>query len=216
MVTGMDGETRTDTEIKRPRRKDLMAAPFVPVVLAIAVALGVRYWPKPEVPGLGSGDPSGKKAPDFALFNAQEKEDAPPVRLSKLVENGPVMVTFIPTFGCKKCLLYLEALTEQTPAFKTAGLEQIVVISPWAYEDLRNTLQVMDPVPFSILSDFETDHYGDTAAAFGMADEAGFILYGTFVIDRNMRVQFADKADEPFTEFAKLVEIARKIQNQRR
>jgi peroxiredoxin len=193
-----------------------MAAPFMPVVLALAVALGVRYWPKAEVPGLGSGDPSGKKATDFALFDAQEKEDAPPVRLSKAVENGPVVVTFIPTFGCKKCLLYLEALAEQLPAFKTAGLEQIVVISPWAYEDLRNILQSMEPVPFSILSDFEVDHFGDTAAAFGMADEAGFILYGTFVIDRNMRVQFADKADEPFTDFAKLVEVGKKMQNQRR
>jgi peroxiredoxin len=193
-----------------------MVLPFVPVVLAVGIALGVRYWPKPEAPGLGSGDATGKKAPEFVLPDAHQKEDAPPVQLSKLVEKGPVMVTFIPTFGCKKCLMYLDAITEQVPAFKEAGLEQIVVISPWTHGDLRETLQGMDPVPpFPILSDFEVDHYGDTAAAFGMEDEAGFILYGTFIVDRDMRVAFADKADEPFTDFAKLIEVGRKLTKSR-
>jgi peroxiredoxin len=187
-----------------------MVLPFVPVVLAVGVAMGVHFRPRAEVPGLGSGEVTGKKAPDFILFDAQQKEDAPPAQLSKLVKKGPVMVTYIPSFGCKKCLMYLDAVVEHVPAFKEAGLEQIVVISPGTYENLREILLGMDPAtPFPVLSDFETDHYGDTAAAFGMQDEAGFVLYGTFVIDRDMRVAFADKADEPFTDWEKLVAVGK-------
>jgi peroxiredoxin len=211
----MDSGMGTESKTKGRRRMAIMAAPFVPVVLALAVALGIRYWPKAEVGGLGAGDARGKKAPEFVLPDAQEKEDVPPVRLSKLVEKGPVVVTFIPTFGCKRCLMYLEEMAARSAELKAAGLEQIVVISPWTYENLRQTLEGMESVPFPVLSDFEEDHYGDTAAAFGMEDEGGFFPYGTFVIDQNMRVAFSDKADEPFTDWARLVEVGKGMRKAR-
>jgi len=193
------------------RRKALMAAPFVPVVVALGVALAVRQWPQAGAAGKGAGmaEPMGVKAPEFVLVDAMQKEGAPPVQLSKLVQGGPVMIIFFPTYGCKKCVLYLESVGEHLTGLKEAGMG-VVAICPTDAVALREELANMEPLPFPVLSDSQEDHGGDTARAFGMEDEGGMIPYGVFIVDRDRRVQFADKGEEPYDDFDALAEIGRK------
>lgn len=96
-------------------------------------------------PGLKVGD----KAPDFELVNAYGK----PVRLSKQLARGPVILTFYRGAWCPFCNIELHALQESYPVFKQYQA-QIIAVTPQLPD--KSLAQVKkDKFPFEILSDLD-------------------------------------------------------------
>jgi peroxiredoxin len=204
MTTSMDPASSTSPRF----RWALKVAPFVPIVVALGVALGVHFWQRAAVPTASTSTATaGSLVPDFVLYDGQEKEDAPPVRLSTLTEKGPVLIIFFPQFSCPKCRGYLSEVSELLPEFKDAGL-QIVSVCRESAAHIRGDLEIYDRYPFPVLGDFQEDHWGDVSADFGVGNGA---IYGVYIVDRQRRVQFADKADSPYGDLDALLEIGRNL-----
>lgn len=100
----------------------------------------------------------GDTAPDFDLPDASGM----PVRLSELVLNGPVVVSFYRGGWCPYCNLELRALQAALPALTEAGAA-LVAISPDAPDESLSTAEKAG-LEFSVLSDVGAE----TIIAYGL------------------------------------------------
>jgi peroxiredoxin len=100
----------------------------------------------------------GDKAPDFDLPNASGKA----IRLSELLQHGPVVVAFYRGGWCPYCNLELRALQKALPEFQKAGA-QLVAISPQTPDSSLSTQQ-KDELQFQVLS----DRHNAVARQFGL------------------------------------------------
>lgn len=89
----------------------------------------------------------GDRAPDFELPDMTGE----PVRLSDLLETGPVVVSFYRGGWCPYCNLELRALQAALPALTAAG-GTLVAISPEAPDASLSTAQ-KHSLEFAVLSD---------------------------------------------------------------
>ena len=122
------------------------ASPFTKEEFAIMKRSGERLKQAMPEPGLKIGD----KAPDFELPNAHGKN----VRLSKALENGPVVLVFYRGAWCPFCNLQLHALNKSMAMFK-AHAAQVIAITPQKPD--KSLAQVKkDGFPFEILSDLDS------------------------------------------------------------
>lgn len=89
----------------------------------------------------------GDKAPDFSLPNAVGKT----VKLSELLKNGKVILTFYRGTWCPYCNLQLGHYQKVLPAFQAAGT-QLVAISPQTPDESLN-IKEKNALQFEVLSD---------------------------------------------------------------
>jgi len=101
---------------------------------------------------------AGALAPDFALPGARGAE----VRLSALLANGPVVLTFYRGGWCPYCNLQLRAYQAALPQFRAAGAS-LVAISPERPDDTLSTAE-KNALQFEVLSDVR----GEVGAAYGL------------------------------------------------
>lgn len=177
------------------RRLAMTLLPFAPIILALATAFAARQFFKPAPP-IPIGALLGMKAPDFALQDAHKADNAPPVKLSLLVNKSPVLLVFHMGYGCKRCLLYLDALAELNQDFQQAHT-QVVAISSWPTDATRDAARDYGDFPYPLLSDPDST----IADAYGLYDEAGNALYGLFLVDSQQRIVYAQRTTTPYDEF---------------
>ena len=101
----------------------------------------------------------GDKAPDFELPNASGKT----VKLSSLLERGPVVVTWYRGAWCPYCNISLKGFQKALPEIKAEGAS-LVAISPQTPDNSLSTVE-KDGLGFEVLS----DKGNKTAHAFGVA-----------------------------------------------
>jgi peroxiredoxin len=101
----------------------------------------------------------GDKAPDFELTNATGKA----VKLSALLENGPVVVTWYRGAWCPYCNIALKGFQKVLPEIKAEGAS-LVAISPQTPDNSLSTVE-KDGLGFEVLS----DKGNKTARAYGVA-----------------------------------------------
>lgn len=90
---------------------------------------------------------TGDAAPDFTLRNARGE----PVTLSKLLANGPVVLTFYRGGWCPYCNLQLRAYQRALPELRSLGAS-LVAVSPEAPDKSLSTAQ-KNALEFEVLSD---------------------------------------------------------------
>ncbi|QAV70593.1 AhpC/TSA family protein [Salinibacterium sp. UTAS2018] len=93
----------------------------------------------------------GDTAPDFALADAEGNT----VRLSELLEKGPVAIAFYRGAWCPYCNLELKALQELLPEFRAAGAT-LVAISPQTPDESLSTEEKHN-LEFPVLSDSDLE-----------------------------------------------------------
>ncbi len=95
------------------------------------------------------GLPPGTEAPDFRLPNALGE----PVRLSDVLSQGPVVLTFYRGAWCPYCNLQLRALKQIMPRIERHGAELIAITPQKPDASLEQVAE--DGYPFEILSDLD-------------------------------------------------------------
>lgn len=103
----------------------------------------------------------GDKAPDFTLKDATGK----PVALSKLLEAGPVVLTWYRGGWCPYCNITLAALQQALPEIRSSGA-RLVALTPELPDKSLSTTE-KNHLEFAVLSDL--DH--KVARQYGIAFE---------------------------------------------
>lgn len=170
----------------------------------------------------------GAKAPDFSLKNPQGKT----IKLSTMLKNGPVILTFYRGAWCPYCNLQLHQLKQALPQFKQYGAT-VVAITPQMPDKSVGQFK-QDGFPFEVLSDLdykvikaynllwevspELDAtykraFGLDVASFNGAGRLGLPIPGTFVIDPAgiVRAAFADSDYKKRMEPADILAALQKL-----
>ena len=129
---------------------------------------------------LSAGDP----APDFTARNQHGES----ITLSEL-RGEPVVVIFYPWAFSGICTGELCQLRDELGSYTAAGV-QVVAVSTDPVFSLK-AFRAQEGFDFPLLSDFWP--HGTTAQAYGAFNEkAGMALRGTFLIDVDGKVAFAE------------------------
>ncbi len=133
----------------------------------------------------GQGLPVGVVAPDFTVPDANKT----PVVLSSFRGRQPVLLVFYPFAFSSVCTAELCQLRDDLSDFTDAGV-QVLAISTDTPQSLR-AWGVQQNYPFPLLSDFWP--HGAVARAYDVFFErAGMALRGTFLIDADGIIRFAE------------------------
>jgi peroxiredoxin len=194
----------------RQRRLLGILVPFVPVVLALAVAFIARNYQKSSPRPMAPAAPviEGMPAPDFALQDGHKGDNDAPVKLSDLAKKSPVLLVFHRGFdSCSRCFRLLLWLAELNGDFQKQHV-QIVAIAPWTTEHTREAVENYGDFPFPLLADAE----GDVARTYGLEDVDGNLLYGLFLVDSQQKIVFAQRTlDASEVDPMQVLEIARTL-----
>jgi mycoredoxin-dependent peroxiredoxin len=126
----------------------------------------------------------GDTAPDFSLPD----QDKQVVSLAEL-RGAPVLVVFYPFAFSGTCTGELCQLRDELSTYTDAGV-QVVAISTDPTFALK-AFREKEGLSFPLLSDFWP--HGATAQAYGVFnDKAGMALRGTFLVDAEGKVAFAE------------------------
>ena len=126
----------------------------------------------------------GEAAPDFSLPDTH----GTPVRLSDL-RGGPVALVFYPFAFSSVCTGELCQLRDELAAFVDAGV-QVLAISTDTSQSLK-AWGTEQGFQFPLLSDFWP--HGEVAKAYDVFfDKAGMALRGTFLVDVDGVIRFAE------------------------
>ena len=126
----------------------------------------------------------GDVAPDFSLPD----QDRQVVSLAEL-RGRPVLVVFYPFAFSGICTGELCQLRDELTTYTDAGV-QVVAISTDPVFSLK-AFKAQEGLEFPLLSDFWP--HGATAQAYGVFnDKAGMALRGTFLVDADGKVAFAE------------------------
>jgi peroxiredoxin len=107
----------------------------------------------------------GDNAPDFELNNALHH----PVKLSALLKNGPVILSWYRGGWCPYCNIQLRHLQNYLPQFKALGAT-LVAISPELPDSSLNTKE-KNNLAFEVLTDYNSDVARQFRIAFTLNDE---------------------------------------------
>lgn len=169
----------------------------------------------------------GAKAPDFTLPNAAGGE----VSLYRLLEAGPVVITWYRGGWCPYCNIQLRAMQQVLPQLKQAGAN-LVAISPEKPDHALNTVQ-KESLDFHVLSDVGNKvarQYGvvyglpeavaakfkgmiDLAAYQGEAHAGQLPLSATYVVNQAGEITYAflDADYKKRAEPAEILEHVREL-----
>lgn len=115
---------------------------------------------------------TGDAAPDFSLPAA----DGGTVRLSALLESGPVVLTFYRGAWCPYCNLALRALQQHVGAMTERGA-RLVAVSPQIADESLSVVQKHD-LTFDVLSDIGSVTARQYGLAFDLTDELASVYDG--------------------------------------
>lgn len=133
----------------------------------------------------GEGLAVGTVAPDFTLPDANKA----PVALSSFRGRQPVLLVFYPFAFSSVCTGELCQLRDELAAFVDAGV-QVLAISTDTSQSLK-AWAAEQGFQFPLLSDFWP--HGEVAQAYDVFfDKAGMALRGTFLIDVDGVIRFAE------------------------
>ena len=118
----------------------------------------------------------GEQAPNFELPDALGNQ----IKLSGLLENGAVVVTFYRGSWCPYCNLQLRALQAKLPEIQSLGAT-LVAISP-EVPDASMTKNEISEMDFTVLSDQDAK----VASKYGVAWEVPDFLLDHMRVDRNL------------------------------
>jgi peroxiredoxin len=153
-----------------------------------------------------------RAAPDFTLCDHLGR----PWNLGEQLAQGPVVVVFYLGYSCNACVHHLCELSADVERFGDLGA-QVVAISADPPELTRQRFDAYGALGFTVLSD--PDHA--VARQFGTlrpaaASQAGAesgpeqVLHGTFIVDRQGDVRWANCGEVPFrSDMALLYQLAR-------
>jgi peroxiredoxin len=156
--------------------------------------------------GTAPGLPVGDQAPDFELPDATGR----PVRLSTLLQDAPVVLSFYRGEWCPYCNLTLHTWQQRLPELTTGG-GQFVAVTP---QRPSNALSITEKhqLAFPVLSDETQDVIRAYKLRFDLPPELKDLyanawgldlteqnadgswslpVPGTFVVDRDRRIRFA-------------------------
>jgi peroxiredoxin len=124
---------------------------------------------------------AGDAAPDFSLPDARGGS----VRLSELLANGPVVLSFYRGGWCPYCNMELRALQQHQAAFSAQGAA-LVALSPQKPDESLSTAE-KNALAFSVLSDVGSAVAKAFGVAFDLADELRpiYARFGHALPDRN-------------------------------
>lgn len=124
---------------------------------------------------------AGDRAPDFALLGVDDRT----VRLSDLLRDGPVVVSFYRGGWRPYCNLELRALQSVLPQVRALGA-QLVAISPQTPDESLSTAQ-KNALAFAVLSDVASAAARSFGIAFDLAEELRpiYARFGHVLPDRN-------------------------------
>ena len=118
----------------------------------------------------------GEQAPNFELPDALGNQ----IKLSGLLENGAVVVTFYRGSWCPYCNLQLRALQAKLPEIQSLGAT-LIAISP-EVPDASMTKNEISEMDFTVLSDQDAK----VASKYGVAWEVPDFLLDHMRVDRNL------------------------------
>ncbi len=126
----------------------------------------------------------------------------------KQYRGRPVVVVFYLGHGCLHCVDQIKALSPMTSKFKAAGIE-VVAISTDPPKDLTDSIKDFDTlVPFPLVSNSGLDVF---KAYRAYDDFESAPLHGTFLIDGEGLVRWADISYEPFMDIAFLLSESKRL-----
>ncbi|MGP0069670.1 MAG: peroxiredoxin family protein [Isosphaeraceae bacterium] len=149
-----------------------------------------------------------RPAPGFALKDARGKT----WKLDEAVADGPVVVVFYLGSTCMACVAHLVELDVAMPRFQALGA-RILAISGDTPEFSLERIRRFGGFQTPLLSD--PDHavssaYGAWKAIPGGEKDEGEAMHGTFLIDRDGSVRWANVGGRPFADVdALLTALAR-------
>jgi peroxiredoxin len=136
-----------------------------------------------------------EQAPDFELADPDGKI----WKLKDLLADGPVVLIFYYGYHCNHCVSQLFDINEDQPLFREVG-GRVVAISADPPELTRQRFKQYGPFGFPVLSDpgnqVAQAYRVFTPARDGKKED---LLHGTFVIDPDGVVQWANVGDAPFS-----------------
>jgi len=127
----------------------------------------------------------GTVAPDFTLKDQDHSE----VTLSGFQGNAPVLLVFYPFAFSRICTGELRELRDGLASYTDAGAEVLAISTDPTYA-LRAYAD-QEGYRFPLLSDFWP--HGEISRTYGVFNEkAGMAIRGTFLVDRDAMVTFAE------------------------
>lgn len=145
---------------------------------------------------------TGDLAPDFVLNNAVSI----PVRLSKLLEKGPVILTWYRGGWCPYCNLQLRFMQQYLPQFTALGAS-LVALTPELPDKSLDTTE-KNELAFEVLTDYNNEVARKFGIMYTLHDELVDIYNGrlekyngvegneiplpaTYVIDQQLMIRYA-------------------------
>lgn len=148
----------------------------------------------------------GKTAPDFELLDHRKQA----WRLSKLLDDGPVVLVFYYGYHCNHCVGQLFALHDDVKKLRELGA-QVITVSADPPELTQDRFKQYGEFAFPVLSDPGykiAQLYGVYQPAQGKEPED--LKHGTFVIGRDGKIHWTHHGGTPFTDNKTLLyELAR-------
>ena len=147
----------------------------------------------------------GQPAPLFDLLNVEGQS----VSLSKLNSDGPVIVVFYYGYFCSHCVAQLFGLNDDLQYFRQMGAT-IVAISADSSQTTAERFAEYGSFEFPVLSDPDNS----VAELYGVFmpetdEKEADLQHGTFVVDREGTVVWANYGHEPFTDNQTLLKVLR-------
>ena len=127
---------------------------------------------------------AGDAAPDFSLPD----QDRQVVSLAEL-RGTPVLLVFYPFAFSGICTGELCQLRDELTTYTDAGVTVLAISTDPVFS--LKAFKAQENLPFALLSDFWP--HGATAQAYGVFnDTAGMALRGTFLVDAEGKIAFAE------------------------
>lgn len=128
---------------------------------------------------------TGTVAPDFTLKDQDNAE----VTLSSFRGKAPVLLVFYPFAFSRICTGELRELRDGLTTYTEAGVEVMAISTDPTYA--LKAYAEAEGYRFTLLSDFWP--HGGIALAYGVFnDKAGMAVRGTFLVDADGRIAFAE------------------------
>ncbi|MDF7809131.1 peroxiredoxin-like family protein [Pontiellaceae bacterium B12219] len=116
----------------------------------------------------------GDKAPDFELTNASGET----VKLSDVLKDGPVVLTWYRGGWCPYCNLALRAMQKELPNFEAAGAT-LIALTPEVPDQSMSTAE-KDELEFEVLSDLNNTVAQEYGIVYTLTDGVATIYEDKF------------------------------------